>query len=300
MKRVLLTGASGFIGRHCIEPLLQVADEVHAVSTQHDPIPMPGVVWHQVDLLHPGSGDSLVRLVQPTHLLHLAWYAKPGKYWTATENLAWVEASLALVRAFVDVGGQRLVAAGTCAEYQWGSSDVCSETLTPLLPATLYGTSKHALQTVLAAYAKQCGLSFAWGRIFSLYGPHEYSTRLVASIIQALLVGEPARCGSGELIRDYLHVADVASAFVSLLASDLDGPVNIGSGTGIALKDLIDKLGVMLQRPDLIQKGALATPASEPLALIADTQRLSQTAWRARFDLDAGLADTVAWWRDRR
>lgn len=299
MKTVLLTGASGFIGRQAIAPLLQEGYEIHAVSSS--PVTQASEVhWHAANLLDEKARTSLIHAVRPTHLLHFAWYAQPGKYWTATENLAWVEATLALTRAFAEAGGQRLLVAGTCAEYQWGGHNVCREDGTPCLPATLYGASKHALQQILAAYARQIGLSFAWGRIFSLYGPHEYPVRLVASIINAVLAGEQAKCGSGEVIRDYLHVADVANAFVAVLGSELSGAVNIASGEGIALKTLIDAIGAKLGRPELILRGALPTPASEPPALVADISRLRQTGWQAGFTLDSGLDHTIDWWRQAR
>lgn len=296
--RVLVTGATGFIGRQCIEPLRAKGYEVHAVSARQH-AENRAVNWHRADLLDVGQCNELVSEVQPTHLLHFAWYAVPGEYWTSAENLRWVQASLELMRAFVASGGKRLVMAGTCAEYDWGFGH-CSEDSTPLVPATLYGTCKHATQMMLASWSRQSGVSGAWGRVFSLYGPHEHPARLVASVIAALLRGEEVSCENGSLIRDYLHVADVASAFVALLDSDLEGPVNIGSGTGVALKDIVEKIGVKIGRPELIQLGARPSPAGAPPLLIADTARLSRTGWSPSFDLDAGLDDTIAWWQKNR
>lgn len=296
--RVLVTGATGFIARQCIEPLRAKGYEVHAVSSRQH-AENRAVNWHRTDLLDVGQCNDLVSEVQPTHLLHFAWYAVPGEYWTSAENLRWVQASLELMRAFAASGGKRLVMAGTCAEYDWGFGH-CSEGSTPLVPATLYGTCKHATQMMLASWSRQSGVSGAWGRVFSLYGPHEHPARLVASVIAALLRGEEVSCENGSLIRDYLHVADVASAFVALLDSDLEGPVNIGSGTGVALKDIVEKIGVKIGRPELIRLGARPSPVGAPPLLIADTARLSRTGWSPSFDLDAGLDDTIAWWQKNR
>src|SRR5882672_6035426 len=222
MKRVLLTGANGFVGRHCLPPLLAQGYEVHAVASRKHapPATLPGVHWYRVDLLDRDQISALLAEVRPTHLLHCAWYAVPGKYWTATENFRWVEAGQHLLQAFAEQGGQRVVGVGSCAEYDW-SDGHCSEFVTPLKPATLYGSCKHAFQILLAAYSRQTKLSAAWGRLFFLYGPHEPPERLVASAIRSILLEEPALCSHGQQIRDFLYVEDAANALVALLSSDI-------------------------------------------------------------------------------
>lgn len=310
MKRVLITGASGFIGHHCLPKLAARGYEIHAVSSKGAPPAedesdrdgndetFAAVTWHQVDLLKREQVFELVSAIEPTHLLHLAWYAVPGKYWTSTENFRWVQASLDLFEAFAAAGGKRIVAAGSCAEYEWGSDEPCSETKTPLKPATLYGACKHSLRIMLEAYAAQAGLSAAWGRIFFLYGPREYETRLVASVIRSVLKKEPARCSHGRQVRDLLYVEDVADAFLRLLDSDVTGAVNIASGRGVALKDVVNEIGERLNRPDLIQLDAVAAPMNEPRKLVADVTRLrEELGWRPERDLHDGLNKTIVWWQ---
>lgn len=298
MKRVLLTGATGFIGRHCLPLLSAKGYGVHAVTSKMPPDNVSGVQWHQADLLSSEQVSALIARVEPTHLLHLAWFVVPGNYWTSLENLRWVQASLDLLQAFALHGGQRVVMAGTCAEYDW-KYGYCSERITPLRPATLYGICKHSLQIMLDAFARQTGLSAAWGRIFFVYGPHEHPDRLVSSVIRSLLQGEPARCSPGNQIRDYLYVQEVADAFVALLESDVSGPVNIASGRPVALKDVIYKIAERLGRRDLIQLGALPTSASEPRLLVADVSRLSdEVGWSPKYDLDRGLEQTIGWWKN--
>jgi len=213
MKKVLVTGGNGFIGRHCLPLLLDQGYEVHIVDLTFVEEKNSDVQWHKANLLDPGQVSRLMAQVQPTHLLHLAWYAVPGKFWTCVENFRWVQASLDLLQAFVSHGGHRVIMAGTCAEYDW-KYGFCSEGMTPLLPATLYGACKHSLQVMMDAFSRQTGLSSAWGRVFFLYGPYEHSERLVSSVIRSVLKGDPALCSHGNQIRDFLHVEDVASAFV--------------------------------------------------------------------------------------
>ena len=92
MKRVLVTGASGFIGRHCLPLLLQQGYEVHAVHSISPPIKELEVQWHHSDLFDRNNISEVMSAVQPTHLLHLAWHLVPGNYSSLNENLQWVQA----------------------------------------------------------------------------------------------------------------------------------------------------------------------------------------------------------------
>jgi nucleoside-diphosphate-sugar epimerase len=232
--------------------------------------------------------------LRPTHLLHLAWYAEPGAFWESPENERWLAASLALLDAFTASGGSRAVIAGTCAEYDWSGDGILSEQHTPLAPRTTYGKAKDALHSAAAGL----DVALAWGRIFFLYGPHEDERRLVASVTRALLAGMPARTTHGRQVRDFLHVADVGDAFAALLDSAVEGGINVASGEGVAVADIVERLAELVGRPDLLELGALETAAGEPPLLVADVGRLrDEVRWSPSRSLDEGLRDTVEWWR---
>lgn len=295
MKRVVVTGATGFIGRRCLAPLVARGFEVHAI---HHARPVPAgeaVRWHACDLLDGARAAALIAELAPSHLLHLAWYAVPGKYWTSRANLAWLRASLALYEAFGAAGGRRIVLGGSSAEYEWGHG-ICREGETPLVPHTYYGTCKRALAEVVAADAKQAGISAAVARFFFLYGEHEYPERLVASVIRALLRGEVARTSPGTQERDFLHVADAAAATVALLDSAVEGPVNIASGTAVTVRSIVERIAALIGTGRL-ELGAL--PADHPPLLGADVRRLrDEVGFRPELDPDQRLRETIAWWRE--
>ena len=289
MKRVLVTGANGFIGCQALGPLRERGFEVHAVGRAQG-----------VDLLAPGAAAAAIDAARPTHLLHLAWYAEHGRFWTASENLAWVGASLELLRAFAEAGGERAVIAGTCAEYEWGVDGRCTEGRTPLRPATLYGAAKHGLHEVASAYAAQAGASLAWGRVFFCFGPHEPPGRLVPSVARALLAGREAPVTHGRQLRDFLAVEELGDAFVALLDSAVEGPVNVASGEPIALRDLVELIAQAAGRPELVRFGAVEPRPGEPAELVADVARLAdEVGWRPREPLSAGVERAVAWWREQ-
>lgn len=298
-RRVLVTGGGGFIGRACLPLLAAAGYEVHAVTSRADPEPTSGVVWHRADLLDPTAVDALCAEARADDLLHLAWVTTPGAYTHTAANLDWVAASLRLVRRFVDHGGRRIVVAGSCFEYDHGDAAPLHETTSPLIPDTLYGTSKVALAAVIGRFAQEAGVSSAWGRVFFLYGPHEHPNRLVSSVIRSLLEGREAPCTVGTQVRDFLHVRDVAAAFVALLRSPAKGPVNIASGAGVTVRDVVLEIGEQIGRPELIVLGARALSPTDPPHIVADVTRLrDEVGFAPEHDLHSGLADTIAWWRD--
>jgi len=296
MRRVLVTGASGFIGSHSLGILQSKGYEVHA-SWLTNRRELDGVEWHRADLREPASIKTLIREVRPTHLLHLAWYAAPRDYRESLENLRWCQAGMSLLAEFAEHGGVRAVFAGTCYEYDLGHG-ICSEDLTPSAPTTFYGTCKDSLRRVALEFSSRAGLSTAWGRIFYLYGPREPRERLVPSVISSLLRGDKARCTHGRQLRDFLYVKDVADAFVALLDSSSRGIVNIASGQAITIRSIVEEITRQLDLPGQVEFGAIEPASGDPRMAAADTRKLrEEVGWKPRWSLPDSIAETIDWWK---
>ena len=296
MKRVLVTGASGYIGRQTLVPLTARGFDVHA--TARGAFEATGVAWHTTDLLNAAQRRRLIDEIRPSHLLHLAWDVSAG-YWNRPENAEWAAATLALAQEFYSAGGQRFTAAGTCAEYDWANiSAPLTEQGSPRRPATVYGQAKETTRTQLAEMSSAAGGSVAWGELFHSYGEWEKPDRLVPIVIKNLLAGQPAPLTSGRQVRDFLDVRDIGAGFAAIVDGPVEGPINLASGIGISVRCLCEKLGALCQRPDLLQLGSLPDRPDDPPNLIANITRLrDDVGFAPANSLEAGLSHAVDWWR---
>ena len=296
MKKVFVTGASGFLGQHCVAALCRLGFEVHAVSRAGPPATKTdtrSIAWHRLNLANKDRTALLLERVRPDYLLHLAWLTDPRVFWNSTENDTWVDISENLITAFRSAGGRRLLVAGSCAEYDW-SVGHCHETNSRLAPETRYGRAKLALFRRLQQAGQGHELSWAWARIFFLYGPGGSEQRLPGAVLRAARERTQVQCTSGQQIRDFLHIADCCDAIVTLLDSTLEGPVNVASGQPVRLRELILSTAELLGIRDLVHLGALPSRPGEPTSLTACTNRLNdELSWRPRFNLKTGLQNYI-------
>lgn len=275
--KVLLTGAIGFIGRHVLADLRQQGIETVAVGRTR-PADYEGD-FITADLLRSETPALVLDRARPTHLIHLAWYTEHGAYWTSPLNLRWLDASVRLTEAFCASGGKKLIAAGTCAEYDW-TIGYCREDSSPLAPTTLYGTAKDATRRLLATVCEAAGVQFTWGRVFIPYGEGEDERRLIPSLT-AVFEGWREPFGvNGAAYRDFLNVKDVARAFTCLLRPEARGVYNISSGQPTRIADLVlriaDALGGDVRRVLDLAPSRLG----EPELLLGDNRKLKSLGWQ--------------------
>lgn len=290
--KLLVTGASGFIGRH-VMALLRERGVAAWTLGRSQPAGWPASRHVVCDLLADAQGcaDALRRLA-PSHLLHLAWVTDPAQYPTSPLNARWQAATQQLARAFAGAGGRHMVVAGTCAEYDW-SHGWCHEDATPLLPATPYGAAKDATRRWLQDHAGALGLRLAWGRIFFPFGPGQAQQRLIPALVSALQGRRAVFPVQARQRRDFVAAPDVAQALWTLLQTTASGCFNISSAQPVAIDDLVRMLAHQLQA-DPAPLLALACDDLQPPALVAgDNSRLRALGWSGCASLIDGLAGMV-------
>lgn len=308
---VLVTGANGFVGSHVVRQLL--ASDVNVLALVRPGSSLARLQGQEKrlekrleerlqivrsDLADAGELQSQLKALKPDACIHLAWYAVPGKYLDAPENLDSLRDSLALVEALGVSGCRHMVGVGTCFEYEIGSAMLREDSSTG--PRTLYAAAKLAFSIVAARRLAQLGIGMAWARLFYMYGPYEDERRLVPAAIRALSAGREFPTTTGEQVRDYMHVEDVASGICALSRSSLTGTFNVCSGQPVTVASIVGTVGELLGRPDLIRFGAIPNGEFDPMFVGGDNGRLrTETPWAPKYQLRDGLAAAVQWWKNQ-
>ncbi len=264
---VTLTGATGFVGRQILRNLLERGCAVRALV--RDPSRLQDIrarggleVVQTPDLFAEVTGRLEEFLEGSETLVHAAWYAQPGEYLTSPLNLACLCGTVNLAHAFAAVGGKRFVGVGTCAEYD--SSAGLMTTDTPLAPNTLYSACKASAFQVLRFFLGAEDVSFAWCRLFYLYGEGEDERRLVPYIRKQLRTGQEALLTPGDQERDFLDVKDAGRMIADVALGQQQGAVNICSGEAVTVRQLAERIADEYGRRELLRFGARPENVFDP------------------------------------
>ncbi|MEF8709931.1 MAG: NAD(P)-dependent oxidoreductase [Candidatus Accumulibacter propinquus] len=256
---VLLTGATGFVGRQVLRALGAVGATTRVVvrdgtqgrlaSSDHieSVVTTPNLFAETVDWWAVVCKDI-------DTIIHVAWYVEPGKYLQSEKNLDCLNGTLQLARGSLQAGVRRFIGIGTCAEYDLAGGVVSIST--PLQPLTPYAAAKAAVFMVLSQWLPPQGVEFAWCRLFYLYGDGEDDRRLVHYLRAKLAAGEVADLTSGRQIRDFLDVREAARMIVETALGAVQGPINICSGLPISVRQLAEQIADEYGRRDLLRFGA--------------------------------------------
>ena len=302
--KVLITGASGFIGKNLINILDLDGCEIHAIYNQNKPKNnLKNITWHQVDLFKNREVEEVMMSIKPSHVVHLAWYAEHGKFWNSDKNIDWVDASIKLFKEFKKYNGKKFIVSGTKAEYFDGefseehldSVFECLEGMTPN-PDTLYGKSKNLLHENLINLDED-NKSLVWARVFDTYGPHENKKKFCSYVVKSAQDNQVISCNNPQLELDFLHVKDIAKAFKVILLSDFAGTINISSGKCISLKKISEFILKKLKKEELLE---LNHHSKDRRKFYGNNKLLKIIGWSADYQIESGLDDLINFYSNKK
>ncbi len=291
-RRVLVTGASGFIGKHLVERLLESGADVHAVSRHVQCDGLDGVTWWQSDLAEAFEAHELIASIRPDFIFHLASHVAGGRdialvQPTFRSNLM---STLNLLTAATEVGCQRLIITGSLEEPNIGSAAA---------PCSPYAAAKSAGSAYARMFHALYGLPVVILRLFMVYGPGQQDRRkLVPYVIHSLLRGERPLLSNGTRDVDWIYIDDVIEGVVQAVHADgLEGrTVDIGSGELVSVREVVERLTNLIDPRITPHFGALADRPLEQIRVANTLDSFQWLEWRPSVTLQDGLSRTVAWY----
>lgn len=293
--KVIVTGASGFLGCYVLKELVRRGHEVVALS-RHSRALEGKFTWIEVDLQDSRMLRSVLISEKPEGLIHLAWQSDFANRWGSVDNLQSCITTIKLLQEFADAGGSKAILAGSCAEYDWRSG-YCVEDQTPIRPWSAYGKCKDITRQIAQEFCARNGIKLTWARIFFAYGYGEHVQRLIPYVVRRLIRKEIVKCTHGNQFRDFIHAEDVALAMAQLLESrEVEGTFNIGTGLPLRIRDIVDFCASRISSVKPIEFGAIPVLENDPGLLIADVTKLKALGWapaKSNFDYIAQYIDML-------
>jgi UDP-glucose 4-epimerase len=301
--RVLATGGAGFIGSHLADALLKRGDEVIVIddlSTGSSQNLNPDAEFHQLDIRSWQAGE-LVRRRRPDAIVHHAAQMSVSRSvrepaFDADVNLM---GSINLLEAARQAEARFIFASTGGALY--GDADILPTPETyPAWPVSPYGVSKLAFEHYLHCYGVQHGLGYTALRYANVYGPRQNphgEAGVVAIFCLNLLSAEPPTVnGDGKQTRDFIHVADVVRANLAALDSDQRGHFNVGTGRPCDINTLFEMIEARME-VSIGKRHGPARPGDQRTSVLDSSLIAEKLGWRPEMSLEAGVADTVDWFR---
>ncbi len=298
MRRVFLTGATGFIGSYVAKDLLRQNSEVAIlIRPDSDRWRIKNLLALQAIDWDGKSVDSFAKsftAFSPDTVYHLGWSGVGNMHRNElsqlTDNLNF---AINLTRLSVDCGVQHFIGAGSQAEY--GPANTIIDENTPTRPTTLYGAAKLSAGFLTERIAAMGGMRHSWLRIFSTYGAMDNSHWMLPSLIEKLLKRERPALTRAEQNWDFLHVTDASSAFLAVAATRATGTFNLGSGKTQPLRTIIETVRDLIDPSIPLGFGEIPYRPDQVMHLQADIKKLQQmTNWSPKVSLIDGLKDLLA------
>ncbi|MBV4490542.1 NAD-dependent epimerase/dehydratase family protein [Pseudomonas oryzicola] len=276
---VLVTGATGFVGRHLVAQLLARGCRVRALARDLERArSMPWfdqVQFVAGDLQLADAGQVANWVDGIDALAHLAWPGLPNyqALFHLEQNLM---ADYRFVKHAVEAGVAQVLVTGTCFEYGMQSGPLDEHC--PARPANPYGLAKHSLHQFLQALQKHRPFTLQWARLFYLHGEGQNPNSLLAALDRAIdSKAAVFDMSAGEQLRDFQPVTEAARQLAGLLhCAGFSGVVNCASGRPVAVRSLVEQRLRERGAELLLNLGHYPYPSHEPMAFWAVTDRLEQ------------------------
>jgi UDP-glucose 4-epimerase len=307
-KRVLVTGASGFIGSHLTAALVDLGAEVHGLTSRVSSIyPSRLTGLRSAIRLHEGSLTdrtamrALVREARPQVVFHLGAYTHVGKSWARIDECIQtnVQGTVNLLESLDGTDLERFVNTGTSEIY--GAIDAPFHEDDRPAPVSPYAVSKHAAEEFCRLGSTARGWPIVRVRPFNAYGPAQSPDRIIPEVVVRALRGDRLRLTQGRQTREFNFVGDLVEGFLLLgVVEGLDGELlNLGCGEEISIRDLVTTILAVMGDPVEPEFGALPDRPIEIWRMCSDASRARELlGWEPRSSLEEGLEATIAWYRE--
>lgn len=275
MKRVLVTGATGFIGCHVISKLLDEGHEVIAISRDLKKLDGLKRVTRKMEMdISKAPEDAYLTLGSPEVVIHLAWDGLPN-YGSLHHFEQEVPRHYAFLKILIEAGLPSLIVTGTCSEYGMQSGSLSEDM--PVLPVTPYGFAKDMLRRQLEYLQKRRPFGLTWCRLFYMYGEGQSADSLYSQLKSAVERKDSTfNMSGGKQLRDYLPVEKVAYYLVALATEKKSvGVINICAGKPISVRKLAEQWMHEYRWKINLNLGHYPYPDYEPMAFWGDATRLT-------------------------
>ena len=291
--RILVTGASGFVGRPALRKLLESPAAHHIQAWGRGgsaPTPHARLQWVSCDLRNPASYEGALRLFRPEIVLHLAWEGIPD--FSTGRSLANLETGVRFADFLLDLECcKKVIVAGSCFEYDQ-LVGACSES-TLGQPKDAFTWAKHSLRSYLALKCAARKVVLAWGRIFYVYGPNQRSGSLVPTLLDHLRRGLLPALKTPQNANDFVYVDDVAEWYVRAIEQEItSGIFNVGSGRSTTVLEMCRIAERTVLESDSLTQALREATAETPATVDfwADLGRTNQhLSWQPRIDENEGI-----------
>lgn len=301
-KRVLVTGATGFVGANLVRRLLAEKADVYVLTRDAASAWRLEGIRERVTVLSGDLGrladvQAAMDQANPVVVFHMATVragnAQPDYAQFVAINTMGAHHLLAAARAN---GVERLISAGSQLEYGPSLKPHCETDC--LQPDTYHGMTKGAASVYLQAAGRKGNPATVTLRLFHVYGPWESPKRLIPTAIRAVSGGTLLRMTPRGIRRDYVYVGDVVEAF--LMAADLPGIgggiFNIGSGIQTSNEEVVMMVGKLCGKPLSVEFDAYAPHATDTTYRVADIEKAGKVlGWKPATSLEQGLKATIEW-----